>query len=88
MKSIKFITSPITNVALVLICALTCLLSSGSESTGSDNFEGIFAILIFLFLGTTTLGLYLLYYLITKKNYWYLCALGNLIMIYVAVFKF
>jgi hypothetical protein len=68
MKFNKFITNPITNITLVVFCALICLLSSGSESQGSHNFEGLFAILVFLFLSSTTLGLYLLSYLITKKK--------------------
>ena len=87
MKFLDLIKNPFGNVALVIVCAFTCLLCFGNEN-GSHNFEGLFAILVFLFSGFATLSLYLLVYIITKVNYWFISWIGVIIMICMALLVF
>jgi hypothetical protein len=88
MKFFEILKKPFTNVILVIISVLICLLSTGNNHVGSHNFEGLFAILVFMFLGFAILCLYLLLYIMTKNNYWFVCWIGVLIMIFVALFLF
>jgi hypothetical protein len=88
MKFLQLLKNPFANVALVVLCSLICLFSSGNETNGSHNFEGLFAILVFLFSGFITLSLYFIAYMITKKNNWFICWIGILSMICISFFVF